>query len=69
MQVQAQEEVADPASRVQLVAFVQAHSETFVKLQSDFQSVSSRIGQARDAFVLHRQRGLPTEAPEAQWPT
>ena len=57
MQVQAQEEVADPANRVQLVAFVQAHSETFVKLQSDFQCVSSRIGQARDTFV---QRSLPT---------
>ena len=50
MQVQAGEEVADPANRVQLVAFVQAHSETFAKLQSDFQCVSSRIGQARDTL-------------------
>jgi len=45
MQLQKKVMVEDPPCRVQLVAFVMSYNEPFLKLQSDFQCISGRIGQ------------------------
>ena len=51
-QLQNSQVAEDPKCRKQLVAYVQASSEPFTVLQSDFHCISSRIGQVRYCTTL-----------------